>query len=158
MQKTYQLNLKGVTWMFPRACEFFPVMRLFGDARGLLEKAIKKAFIREVERPAAHCLKIVECLLLLSSGELRANGSPRKRRLGHGSPPPPLSIVARRVAAAKLLPTEVTLALLTCDQVAGQNEEALPVPLPMELFESEYGKECAASQAATASARATECT
>jgi hypothetical protein len=133
VKETYRLNFKGVTWVFPRANKSFPMVRLFGAALGLLERAIMQAFIREVKWPAARCVWIVECLLLLSSEGLRANEGPRIRRLGHGSPPPPLSIVARRVAAAKLLLKEATLALLTCGRVAGKTEEGLPVPLPAKL-------------------------
>ncbi len=64
MQVFYRMGLEGVMWTYLRACELFLVMWLDSDARGFLEKAIKKGHIREVERPAAHCLEIGERLLL----------------------------------------------------------------------------------------------
>ncbi len=64
MLKIFLLMAKGITWLIFRARMCFLVSRLFGDARGLLEKAIMRAFIREGKRLVARCVMIVECLLL----------------------------------------------------------------------------------------------
>ncbi len=136
MQVTYQLSLEGVTLLYPHAYELYPVLRLNGWARGFPEKATKKAYSREELRLFAHCLKTVECLLvtrtmLVLSGELRASGSLRRWRLGHGNRQPLWNTDACRGEAAELRLTEMSWAQLTSGRGARANERTMPVPLPV---------------------------
>ncbi len=157
-EKVYVLRSEGVMGLYLRGIMFFCGM-LLGDAMGgLLEEAIRQAFLGEVKRKGAHCEEIMEGLRWRSDGGLRARRDQRRREPAHGSLPPLPMIGASSAASRKLLLRRLIKPPIFLGRAARRSKEEHPVPPHLELNVVSGGGRLEPAQVAASAVRAMRCT